>query len=434
MNNKYFLLFLFFIPVKIFSQDSLLTLQQAIEISLKNNYDIRIITNKKDQQENNNSIGNSGMLPNIDANASYTRSSNSLKQKYSNNLEVNRNASLSTNAVADLAATWTIFDGMKMFNTKEKLSELYMLSQDELKIQIENTLQELITAYYSIVKQQQLLKSLREEILFSIERVTISDRKMNNGSGSRLEWLQTKTDFNRQRSIEIELESNIDAERINLNLLMGRKIETPFAVEDSVIITYKPMIEDLKKSVLDQNNQINYFKRNQRISQLELKEKQSLRFPVINLNAHYIYSKTTNEAGFTLLNQINGFNYGATATIPLFHGLNINRQIKNSKIDALNSDISFENMQSQINSDLLNAWRTFKKNLELLQIEEQNIGYAREVLSVSQERYRIGMSSVIEQQNVQRTFEEAMKRLAEARFNAKISETILRRLNGELVK
>ena len=434
MNNKYFLLFLFFIPVKIFSQDSLLTLQQAIEISLKNNYDIRIITNKKDQQENNNSIGNSGMLPNIDANASYTRSSNSLKQKYSNNLEVNRNASLSTNAVADLAATWTIFDGMKMFNTKEKLSELYMLSQDELKIQIENTLQELITAYYSIVKHQQLLKSLREEILFSQERVTISDRKMNNGSGSRLEWLQTKTDFNRQRSIEIELESNIDAERMNLNLLMGRKIETPFAVEDSVIITYKPMIEDLKKSVPDQNNQLNYYKRNQRISQLEIKEKQSLRFPVINLNAHYIYSKTTNEAGFTLLNQINGFNYGATATIPLFHGLNIKRQIKNSKIDALYSDISFENMQSQINSDLLNAWRTFKKNLELLQIEEQNIGYAREVLSVSQERYRIGMSSVIEQQNVQRTFEEAMKRLGEARFNAKISETILRRLNGELVK
>ncbi len=275
---------------------------------------------------------------------------------------------------------------------------------------------------------------MREEILFSQERVTISDRKMNNGSGSRLEWLQTKTDFNRQRSIEIELESNIDAEIIKLNLLMGRKIETPFTVEDSVIITYKPMIEDLKKSVLDQNNQLNYFKRNQRISQLELKEKQSLRFPVINLNAHYIYSKTTNEAGFTLLNQINGFNYGATATIPLFHGLNINRQIKNSKIDALNSDISFENMQSQINSDLLNAWRTFKNNLELLQIEEQNIGYAREVLSVSQERYRIGMSSVIEQQNVQRTFEEAMKRLAEARFNAKISETILRKLNGELVK
>lgn len=434
MYNKYILLFLFFIPLRIFSQDSILTLQQAIEISLKNNYDIRIFTNIKKQQENNNSVGNSGMLPTIDANTSYTRSSNSLKQKYSNSLEVNRNASLSTNAVADLAATWTIFDGMKMFNTKEKLSELYMLSQDEMKIQIENTLQELITTYYSIVKQQQLLISMREEILFSEERVTISDRKMNNGSGSRLEWLQTKTDFNRQRSIKIALESDIDEERMKLNLLMGRKIETPFAVEDTVIITYKPMIEDLKKSVLDQNNQLNYFKRNQRISKLELKEKQSLRFPLINLNAHYIYSKTTNEAGFTLLNQINGFNYGATATIPLFHGLNINRQIKNSKIDVLNSDISFENMQSQVNSDLLNAWRTFKKNLELLQIEEQNIGYAREVLSVSQERYRIGMSSVIEQQDVQRTFEEAMKRLTEARFNTKISETILRKLNGELVK
>ena len=434
MSNKNFLFFLLLFPLKMFSQDSLLTLQQAIEISLKNNYEIRIASNKSEQQENNNKAGNAGMLPNLDANGSYTRSSNSLKQKYSNNLEVNRNASVSTNAVADLGANWTIFDGMKMFSTKDKLSELSMLSRDQLKIQIENSLQDLITAYYSIVKQQQLLKSIREELLFSEERVKIADRKMSNGSGSRLNWLQAKTDYNRQRAVEIALESDVEAARISLNHLMGRNIETFFTIEDTVIITYKPMFEELKKSVNNQNNLLNYYRRNQRIAKLALRENLSLRSPVININAHYVYSKNTNEAGFTLLNQIHGFNYGATATIPLFHGFNISRQIKNSKLETLNSDITYESVNAQVNADLFNAWREFSSNLDLLQLEEQNIGYAHEVLSISQERYRVGVSTVVEQQDSQRTFEEAMTRLANVRYNAKISETKLRRLNGELVK
>ena len=254
IKNKIFLFF-FIVPFQMFGQmDSLLTLQQAIEISLKNNFDILLSKNLTEQHDNENTPGNSGMLPRIDLSGSYRHSTNSLKQKYSSGQEVNSDGSVSTNAIADFGATWIIFDGFKMFSTKKKLSELSLLEHNRLKIQIENTLEEVIASYYSIVRQQQLLKAIKVELLLSDERVKIGDRKLKNGSGSRHDWLNTKTEYNRQKSLEITLETTSAAEEINLNHLLGRNIETTFNIEDSVIITYKPNIEELKKTVIKQNS------------------------------------------------------------------------------------------------------------------------------------------------------------------------------------
>src|SRR4051794_31790565 len=97
------ILFFLILPVRLLAQDSLLTLQNAIEISLKNNYDIRIAGNLSEQQENNNTIGNAGMLPGVDASGSYTRSTNSLKQTYNTGTEINRDAAVSKTTTADLA-------------------------------------------------------------------------------------------------------------------------------------------------------------------------------------------------------------------------------------------------------------------------------------------------------------------------------------------
>ena len=142
------LIIIFFSTMKIFSQDSLLKFQRAVEIVLDKNYDIRIADNNNIQAENNNTIGNAGMLPRIDATGAYTKSSNSLKQKYNTGNEVNRNASSASNTNGDIGASWTIFDGLKMFSTKEKLSEHVMLSKEQLQLQMENSILEVTNAYY----------------------------------------------------------------------------------------------------------------------------------------------------------------------------------------------------------------------------------------------------------------------------------------------
>ena len=322
---------------------------------------------------------------------------------------------------------------MRMFTAKERLSQQYEQSRDRLMLQIESSIVELVSAYYTIIRQNQLLKALKEEMKLSEDRLIIADRKMKNGSGSKLDWLQAKTEFNRQQSLLIRLESSDVAARIELNRILGRNLEEKFSIPDTVIITYKPDFSELKKTIVTQNNNIKFYSKAQRISELQLKETKGLRSPVIDLNARYGFSRNTNDAGLVLLNQTNGFFYGAGLTFPLFNGFNIRRQIRNAQLDVTIAGTVLESYTASVSQELLNGWRDFNNNIELLRMEEENIGYAREVLNIAHERYRIGLSSVVDLQEAQRTFENAMTRVADVRYNSKLSETTLRRLNGDLI-
>lgn len=429
-NLTFFLFFL--MGAHVFAQENKLTIEDAVKIALEKNYDVIISGNIKQQAENDNTAGNAGMLPNIDLNGSYTKSTNSLKQKYNTGAEVNRDAAGSTSAIGDLGLNWVVFDGMKMFYTKKKLDGLFLQSEKQLRLQMEATIIQIVEAYYSIIRNEQLLKAMQQEIALSEERLKIAQRKQNNGSGSKLDVLLSQTEYNRQCSIEISTKSDAATAKIKLNQLLARPLETDFQTIDTVIVSYRPSFEDVKKE-LSNNTTIGYYELNSQIAELSLKENRALRYPKISFTSHYIFSRSTSEAGLTLLNQSNGFNYGVTASLPLFHGFNINRQINNARIDVLNAKLQLTAIEEQVNADLINAFRNFTNNLDLLKLEEENILLAREVLSIAQERYKVGSSNNLELQDAQRTFEESMTRLADARFNAKLSETSLKQLSGKLV-
>ncbi|HRH67536.1 MAG TPA: TolC family protein, partial [Bacteroidia bacterium] len=296
-----FILVASFHPV--LAQDSLLTLDKAIEISMVNNYDVRITAIEKDQNKNSDHAGMAGMLPRVDLNGTYSKSSQNTKQSYASGLEVNRDNVGSDNLSANATLSWIVFDGLKMFATREKLGELYLQSEEKLKVQMENTLQAVISAYYSIVQQKQLLKSTREEILFAEERVRIAERRMHNGSGSRLEYLQTRTDLNALRSAELSQLSAMESARVLLNQCMTRDLSSVFDVEDTIIISYNLSLPDLRTTVIENNHSLKYFKKNEHISSLDLKEIQAVRLPRISLNGSYQFTKVENEVGFVLLNQ-----------------------------------------------------------------------------------------------------------------------------------
>ncbi len=431
-QNKFLsLLFLVFSYV-VNGQDTKLAIDSAIKIALEKNYDVLIYTNLSEIEKNNNSAGNAGMLPSLDLSGSYVKARNDLKQELNSGTKIDKKGVGSDYSNVDAGLSWTIFDGMKMFHTKKKLDGIFYQSEQQLKIQMETTITNVIDAYYTLLRDQQLLKSIQQQILLLEERKQLAERKLNNGSGSKLDLLQAKVEYNRQKSLKLVTLSDIDEAKLKLNFYLARPLDTPASTEDTVIISFRPTYDELKKSISDNNN-LKFYEMNQKLAELSLKENQSLRYPTINLSSHYIFNRTASDAGNFLLNQSKGFNYGISASLPIFNGFNINRQIKNSKLDVLNSKLQFAEVNEQVNSELLNAFRHFSNGLEILNTEEENILVAREVLQIAQERYRIGVSNSIELQDANRSYEESVLRLVEARFQAKSLETELRRISGRLI-
>lgn len=410
------------------------TLEEAIELGMKSNYDIAVMNNNSEIEANNNTLGNAGMLPVIDINASANFANNATKQKFYTGQDLDRTGVHSNNVTTGVYLTWTLFNGLKMFATHQQLSALEGMGKLSSKIQIENTLESIITTYFNVVKQKQLINGLEENIKISEERLTIAQKKLDIGSGSKLDVLQAKTDMNAQTSVLIRQRTLLEELKTGLNQLVARPAETAFDVSDSIPVQFQMNYEDLKTNYQKNNLNLLYAKENITLSAHQLRATQGDISPVINLNANYLFSRAESGAGQLLFNRNLGFNYGLTATWRIFNGFNLNNRIKNAQLQVENATVNYNNVQSQIEQQLLVAFKHFQDDKKILDLEEDNLKLVKEAVNIALERFRIGSSNSIELKEIQQTYVDALVRLTEARYTAKVSETKLMKLNGNLVK
>lgn len=432
-KSKYIVFVFSFLVVNLCAQEQL-TLEQAIDIGLKNNYEISIVRNNAVVSSNNNTLGNAGILPKVDLQASTGLANNATKQEFSSGLVVDKSGVQSNNINAGVYLTWTLFDGFKMFASHKKLQELETMGSLSSKILIENTLSQIIVTYYNVVRQKQLITGLSENIKISEERLKIAETKLNIGSGSKLEVLQAKVDKNAQTSNLYRQKTILSELKMNLNQLLARNSEIEFEVTESIPVEFQLKYEELKTEMQNANTELLFAQHNVALSNQLMRETKSQLFPKLNLNANYLFSRNENQAGFALLNQNLGLNFGLTASWTIFNGFNTTNQIKNARLQIENADYEYKSAKLKVEHTLLVSYKKYQDDQKILILEEENTLLVKEAVTIALERFRIGASSSLELKEIQKSYDDALSRLAEARFNAKASETQLMKLNGKLIR
>ena len=412
----------------------LLSVDDAIEIALKSNYDILIAKQNLETVKANNTVGNAGMFPNINATVGDNFSVNNLNQKFTNGTEIVRNNVLGNNLNTNIALNWTVFDGFRMFITKNKLNQLEAMERFNLMESVQNKVAEVILAYYDITRQQQQLKTLKEGLNISEERRKIAEVKFTLGSSSKVDLLQAKVDANQKRAEIFNQENAIITTKKNLNRLLGRDIEQNFTVSDTIIILKNTDLVSLKSQTLKENYELKMSAKSKDIARLEKKEIGALLSPTLNLNAAYNYSLSNSQAGFILFNQSFGPSVGGTLNIPIFNGMDVNRQWQQAKINIQRQEYQYENIRAKVNTAVDKAMRDYLNALEILELEEMNISLAKENKDIARERFRLAQSSALELREAQKSYEDALYRTVNARFNAKMTEVEMKRISGQLIK
>lgn len=432
---KRIFLFLFFIPVLCAAQTAgVLTYQQVIEVALKNNFDIRIATNNSTISETQNTYGNAGFMPRLDLNATGGVANYTTKQEFSTGGTVDRSGVASNNVTAGAYLSWTIFDGLRMFATKERLNLLEQNGQLSLRLQIEKTMQQVTLAYFQIVKQEQLIKGINSAKAVSEERIKVAEKKLALGSGSNVELLQAKLDLNAQRSDLLTQQNSLAEYKSNLLVLLKSDPYSSFTVDSVFQFSEIKSAEEIKQSIEKTNTSLMIAQKNISITNQYIKEIRSQRMPTLALNANYLYSRSENAAGLTLLNQNLGYNFGFTFSWNLFNGFQTGNQLKVARLQLDNSNLEAESTKYILFSGANIAYTRWLGDKQMLELEEDNIKLAEESLKITTERLRLGLGNYLEIKESQRTYQDAVTRLVNARYNLKASETELRKLTGELVK
>lgn len=426
------LLTVFLMPLSLLFAQNRLSVDEAIQIALENNYGIKIARTSTDIASTNRTLGNSGFLPSLSASGTRT-------ERFNETIETETEVSSSliedattTITNANVSLNWTIFDGLQMFATWDKLGEIEKRSRGELRLQMESTVSDIVLLYYNIVSLKDQVGILENSVEVSLERVEIVETELDLGSSSKFDLLQAKSDLNADRAAVLREANRLTEAKILLNEVMGRDAKTEFDVEDPILINRLLDEQTLMQNVLSENTELTLARSEETIAEQEVREIRGERFPELVLNSGYSFNRNESTGGFTTFFETSGLSVGLTARINLFNGFDTNRRINVAKLNVKSVQYQREELRQQLLSNFSIVYQTYLNSIDLVDLEEENLENAEETLDIALERFRLGTISAIEFRESQRTFLSAESRLIQAKFEAKQSETELLRLSGRL--
>lgn len=429
MRNLIMIIICFF-GLKAFNQETL-TLDAAVARALTANYNVLFL--KSDQQVNelNDVAGAAGMLPNISLRISDLYSSNDILQRFANGQEITSPNASGNQLSAAVLADWTVFDGLRMFATRERLHELSMTSALSTKQQMAQTVRD-VTAAYSLVQQiQQQLAYLQALIDFNLFRKDISETRWNVGNGAKMDYLQAVIELNNAKTSILQNEAALVAAKNQLIFLMGEKSGYDFTVESPAEVTLGE-IEELKSKALQNNYDLQIALKRKQIAALQIKEAKSAMLPTVTLNGAYNFTRSDNSAGFSLFNRTFGPSVGLTVTMPLFAAGDVNRSRKTSELRYTQAEILAQQASADLTAQVESVSARIENLNQLKLISEESLDLSKELLDLSLERFKQGQSSSIEVQQAQVAFDQVNTQYLQANFDLQIALAELKLLAGDI--
>lgn len=433
---KYFLIVIFAVFAgNAMSQDTL-RLETAIATGLEKNYSIRIAKKELQVSENNNTVGNAGFLPTIDISLDKTYQTQNVDlelQSSEGTFGITRDWAKSDRLNSSAALNWTIFDGLGMFITKDKLEELERSGRLNSQISVENTTAAIISAYYRIVLEQATVNVLEQTMEISGQRMELAKSRYDVGKGSKMEYLTAQVDYNTDRSNLLVQEVVLKNAKIDLNVLMGKNEDFDYKVVDSIDVDDQLIYEQLEERIKTANPQLLLAKNDQNVAYLEYKELVSDRYPTFDVNVAYGYGTSNNEAGQLRRSTTDGLTYGFSASWNIFDGFNKNREIQNARIRREVTGLAQEQLELDLTSELRKSYINYSNSLNLINLETENVEVAIENEKIAIDRYELGVGTPLELREAQRNAVDARRRLLDAKLVAKLAEIELLRLSSGLI-
>lgn len=426
------ILILGFVGTSSLPAQSLLTVKDAIEIALLQNFDIQLSKNEKTITAENVSYGAAGFLPTVTASATQSNSILNLEQTQSSGVVRSLKNAKNNSLNYGVNVGWTVFDGLSMFKRYDILKQSDNYQDVQYKQSVLTAISTVLATYYNIVEQTNVFTALQSVKDISLERYNIANSRFIIGKASKLEVLNAQVNLNEDESNLIRQANTIKVLKIQLNRLLARDLDTDFVVEQQMVydqqLNYTQMFETAKQ----QNPEIVKIEINRKMTELSLKEIKGKRYPTVRLNAGYNFSETESSLGFTTSSNSKGLTYGVAVALNLFDGSSQNRNEKIAKLNIESMDLLIKNQDQQLSSVLLTAFNNYQTFQSLVKVEENNVDLAKRSLDITNDKFKIGTVSSVEFRDSQENYINAVSRYNAALLDTKLAEIELKQIMGKL--
>lgn len=430
---KKLLLFLFSATALNGYSQQKITLTDAINIALKNSYDIQLAQNNIEISNISNSYGYAGGLPIVSGTASDNEQITSINQKFPDpTRDTKRNNVASNNLAVGVTGSVLLYNGMRVQATKKRLEELLQQNQQVLAVQIQNTIAAVMSKYYDIVRQQYLLKAINRTIEVSKEKLNILEVRKQVGVANNADIFQAQLDLNGNLQLKESQFLLIDMAKTDLlNLIFLKPADQKILIEDTIIID-KSIKLDSVKSRLSNNPQVIAAGQQVHINELVEREVAAARYPTLRASTGFNLTSAKSGAGFILLNQSYGPFLGVNLTVPIYNGSISKKQQQIAEINTRSSKTIYDNLLLDYETGAVRTYQAYINSINQLKTEAENYSLSQQLLDLISKKFELGQATIIDVKQAQQSFENASSRLINLTYTAKIAEVELKRLSSVL--
>ncbi len=436
MKRKFIILYslvLLLVPLTVYAQDEM-TVEDAIKIGLKNNYDIQIAKNTAEIAGNNKGKGIAGFLPVVDTSGNFRYDASNEETGAPSSFGNSDSRSYGS----QLSLNWTLFDGFGMFANKTRYDELARLGEYEARSNIENTVVGIMIAYFDLVQQEQLLDVALKTRDISRTRLDRETIRRDLGGVSSTDLLNARVNYNNDQSILLDQELRVAIAKKELNILLSRDPLQEVSVKKEIkVLPLNTAFDALLAYAEEQNSFLLTAKQSVKVAEEGVRLAKSFFWPRLSLNANYGYNDRALFGDDVMpsarsRSETIDASVGLALTFNLFNGNIDSINYQNAVIENKNSVLSFKNIKNQLAGLVLEKHTTFNNQVEKVQLEDENVVTAEQNLKLQKERYAVGASDSLDFRDAQVNMVRANTSLIVARYQARITLLEIEQLIGKI--
>ena len=397
-------------------KSNILTLQDCIDITLKNNPSIASSYASQEAQKNRVSQSKSSYLPQVDASANYSRGNSKTSTGWN---EAANNYSSSINAkqlIYDFGQTGLSTDIQK--NT-------YYSSVADTKNLVVNTIYQLKEAYYAVLlaKQRKLVyEQSVEQYQQQLKRakgyyevgtrpkidVTTAEVNLNN---AKLNLIQTENLLNKSFHVLLNIMGIYDYDE-SFDITMNDTLPEFTLTEEEAINTAMQNRQDLLSYRLKLEN-----------ARQNIKLSKTGYAPSINATGSYGWSGND----FPLYDR---WSVGAGISVPLFSGFSTYNKVKEAQNNMLSAYYNLTAAEQDILLDIKKAYLNVQDSKSKIPVAEISRTQAEENYQLAVGRYKVGVGNYIEVKDAETTLSDAKLSYINAVFDYILSIAALNKAMG----
>lgn len=417
-------------PILVAAQSQVITIEDAIEIALENNYQLK-------QAENNLSISE---LQELSAKADFFPS---LNANVNRGLNIGRRFDTETtgqfvdvttnNLSASLSSNIDIFNGFANINNLRRSREITASREELLQRVRENVIFSTASSYLDYLLSSQLLEIAKENLQTSQSQLEQIEAQVEVGSRPMVDLLNQESLVANNELDLVNRENEVDLARLSLIriLQIDPLGEYEFVIPDigqgsAVPINYD--LGELVGAALENRADLRSEQRAILAEEYQVKVAKAQYYPTISGSA----SIRSNYSDLSMLSYTDQFfdqnvarSFGISISIPIFNRLNARTNVEIQKINLKNAELGLENTRLQVIQEVNQAYRDYLARVKEVESTQRALDAAERAYETELQRYEVGASTLIELSLANNAYVQAQASQAQATYRFIFQEKLL---------